>query len=245
VIHAARRALEPSLARGGDSAFIVTRDQHVLLAAPGGLTVDAVEFERLAAAAIAGDRVESCEDVLALYSGDLLVENRYDEWLDARRDRLRSLRLDVLDRIAAIHEARGDEWASAAAVLSMLDVDPFDEPSVRRLMRVLGATGHRDRGAELGARCDDARPGDRRPVDANPGVAPWRQLHSLPSDSATRGVEPGSTRGQRRRQRSADAVAGAVGVFAGQSRDVQRRHLPCGAARADCCGRLHANRHQH
>jgi predicted ATPase/DNA-binding SARP family transcriptional activator/Tfp pilus assembly protein PilF len=149
VIYAARRALEPSLARGGDSAFIVTRDQHVQLRAPGGLLVDAVEFERRAAEAMAGDRVETCETALALYAGDLLVENRYDEWLDARRDRLRSLRLDLVERLAALHETRGDAWASAALLFSVLEVDPFDEGSVRRLMRVLAATGHRDRAFRL------------------------------------------------------------------------------------------------
>src|SRR5262245_15212387 len=68
VIHAARRALEPGLARGGDSAFVVTRDQHVVLAAPGRLTVDAVEFERRAAEALAGASAEACERALALYT---------------------------------------------------------------------------------------------------------------------------------------------------------------------------------
>src|SRR5262249_23570599 len=121
-----------------------------------------VEFERRAAEALAGASAEACERALALYTGDLLVENRYDAWLDARRERLRSLRLDLLEQLATIYEANGDEWSGLAATLSMLNADPFDEPGVRRWMRILAAAGHRDRAlrhydelaARLGAELD-------------------------------------------------------------------------------------------
>src|SRR5436190_22309032 len=45
IIHMTRRALEPRLKSGADSRFIHTHDQLVQLAAPGGLWIDAAEFE--------------------------------------------------------------------------------------------------------------------------------------------------------------------------------------------------------
>src|ERR687888_1520037 len=51
-IHLARHALEPTLKSAADSHFILTQGQQVVLCAPGGLWVDAEEFERRAAEAI-------------------------------------------------------------------------------------------------------------------------------------------------------------------------------------------------
>src|SRR5438477_2117710 len=64
-IHLARHALEPGLRSAADSHFILTRGQQVVLCAPGGLWVDAEEFERRAAEAIKAADAASCESALA------------------------------------------------------------------------------------------------------------------------------------------------------------------------------------
>ena len=56
VIHAARRTLEPDLTSGIESCFIASQDQHVILKAPGGVYIDADEFEARATHAL------SCDD---------------------------------------------------------------------------------------------------------------------------------------------------------------------------------------
>ncbi len=169
VIHAARRALEPSLRRGGDSAFIITREQQVLLDAPGGPRVDALDFERLAAEALErGADAARCEAALALYAGDLLVEDRYDAWLDTRRSRLSGLRHDLADRLAGIYEAWGDLHASLTLLEALVATDPFDEAAVRRLMRVHAASGRRDRALKL---FDELAARLRAELDAEPDPA--------------------------------------------------------------------------
>ena len=85
VIHQARRALEPTLKSVADSHFIHTQGQQVLLRAPGRLLIDVEAFEQRAAAAIKSTDVESYAEALALYEGDLLVEDLYEDWAATRK----------------------------------------------------------------------------------------------------------------------------------------------------------------
>ena len=78
-IHMARRALEPRLASGADSAFVRRVEEQILLDGPSGVWVDAEAFERRARKAGGGSDAEALERALELYSGDLLPENPYDE----------------------------------------------------------------------------------------------------------------------------------------------------------------------
>src|SRR2546423_10405199 len=84
-IHMARHALEPRLKSAADSHFILTQGKQVVLRAPDKLWVDAEEFERRAAEAFRSADAASCESALALYGGDLLVEDPYEDWATARR----------------------------------------------------------------------------------------------------------------------------------------------------------------
>ena len=61
VIHAARRVLEPDLKSGTESRFIASQDQHVALKAPGGVHIDADEFEARATHALRGDDADECD----------------------------------------------------------------------------------------------------------------------------------------------------------------------------------------
>src|SRR6185295_4784159 len=67
IIHMARRALEPNLKSGGESRFILTRDQQVRLAADGGLWIDAEEFAAASVRAFRSGLAADCEAALALY----------------------------------------------------------------------------------------------------------------------------------------------------------------------------------
>ncbi|MDQ3817104.1 MAG: winged helix-turn-helix domain-containing protein, partial [Acidobacteriota bacterium] len=101
MIYIARRTLEPRLSSGqhgerARSSFIVARGQQVTLRAPGKLWVDALEFERNATAALKGADVESYLEALALYRGDLLIEDLYEDWAAVARERLRSTHRNLL-----------------------------------------------------------------------------------------------------------------------------------------------------
>ncbi len=84
-VHAARRALGAEAITGHEG----------LLRLEAELDVEA--FERAAAGARRERTAAACERALALYGGELLPENRYDDWAGAERDRLAALR-DELER---------------------------------------------------------------------------------------------------------------------------------------------------
>jgi predicted ATPase/tetratricopeptide (TPR) repeat protein len=90
-VHAARRAL------GADA--IVVRESLLELDA----VVDVDVFEQAAAEARRTRTVDSYERALALYGGELLPENRYDDWASFERERLVELRSELADEL----EARG------------------------------------------------------------------------------------------------------------------------------------------
>jgi DNA-binding SARP family transcriptional activator len=108
VIHLARHALEPALRSASDSHFIHTQGQQVVLRAPGGLRTDVEDFEQSAARALKGCDLESYEAALALYRGDLLTEDPYEDWAITRREQLRTQYQDLLGRLAQLSERRGD-----------------------------------------------------------------------------------------------------------------------------------------
>src|SRR5207253_9282014 len=87
--HFARRAL-------GVPDAVVLRGDQVVLCPGGGVTVDAVRFGELARRALAaGDAAADCE-ALALYGGEVLPAERYEEWAEAPREQLRQSQLDLL-----------------------------------------------------------------------------------------------------------------------------------------------------
>src|SRR2546421_473727 len=107
-IHMARHALEPSLKSVADSHFILTQEQQVMLRAPGTLWIDVDEFEKRVADTNGSNDLEAQEVTLALYEGDLLAEDLYEDWAAARREQLRNAYQELLTRLARLHESRGE-----------------------------------------------------------------------------------------------------------------------------------------
>ena len=110
----ARKALE-------DKASIVFRDETVLLWPEREHDVDVRELEDAAA----GDDGHISD----LYSGELLPEDLYEDWVGPERDRLRNLFIDALRRTA-----RWDQ---------VLAIEPADERAHVAIMQDLIARGHR------------------------------------------------------------------------------------------------------
>ena len=75
--HFARRAL-------GVPDAVVLRGNQVVLCPGGGVTVDAVRFGELARRALAAGDAAAAGEALALYGGELLPADRYEEWAEAR-----------------------------------------------------------------------------------------------------------------------------------------------------------------
>jgi DNA-binding SARP family transcriptional activator/tetratricopeptide (TPR) repeat protein len=149
--HFARRAI------GVPDAMLLRGDQVVLC--PGAsITVDAVRFEELARRALAGDDAAAAGQALALYGGELLPGDRYEEWAEARREQLARIHLDLL--------RRDGRWEA------VLDVDASDERAHLALMRRHAANGDRHAALRQFDRLD-------RALRQELGVAPGPEASAL------------------------------------------------------------------
>jgi DNA-binding SARP family transcriptional activator len=143
VIFFARRALEPGLPRSTPSAYIHLEWNTVVLDARGGIRVDVDEFER--AAAVAHDTAEPAAyaAALELYAGDLLPEDRYEDWAIGRRDALEGQYITLLLELAAIQQKRGMPYAAIDALSRVVAYEPIHEEAQLGLMRLYARTGQR------------------------------------------------------------------------------------------------------
>ncbi len=112
--HYARRA-------AGHPDAVVLRNDVVHLFPDAIVTIDAVEFERLARVAVNEHDAVAARAALAWYHGELLPADQYDDWAVDRRELLHLRRLDVL-RVTG-------EWRDVT------ELDPADEEAHVRVMR--------------------------------------------------------------------------------------------------------------
>jgi len=130
-----RQALSAIRAAAGSDAIICDGDQVFL--ASGSVSSDVQDFESLAKL----DTLDAAEGAHALYASDLLQghefgQPEYDEWLQAERERVRSIARKNLGNILARRCREGELDAAIAAANSLINLDPFDEAAHRNLMRL-------------------------------------------------------------------------------------------------------------
>ncbi len=118
-------------ARGaiGDRDSIVLEKEHVALWPGASVVIDSERFASLAARALQAGDPDACSEAAALYTGELLPEDGYEEWAQGPRERLRLLYLDVLRRAGL--------WERVIAE------EPTDEAAHQALMRLYAETGNR------------------------------------------------------------------------------------------------------
>ena len=149
--HFARRAI-------GVPDSVVLRGDQVVLCPGGSVTVDAVRFEELARRALAAGDAAAAREALALYGGELLPADSYEEWAETRREQLRRSHLDLL-RLDGRWEA-------------VVELDPSDERAHLALMRRHAANGDRHAALRQFERLD-------RALRQELGVAPGREASAL------------------------------------------------------------------
>jgi DNA-binding SARP family transcriptional activator len=154
-LHAARRALEPGLLPRESSAYLRLTDSMVALDTER-VWIDADHFERLAQSAVRQGDVAGYERALAAYGGELLPEDRYEDWCAERREQLAALHIELLLGLAEAEEERGALSASAARLREVLQHDATREDVHRRLMALYASMGARDQGIRQFQLCADA-----------------------------------------------------------------------------------------
>lgn len=113
----------------GDPDAVVLRGGRVALFPSHQVETDVDRFEHAARAALRQADPATCAEVAATYPGDLLPDELYEEWAQARREHLRSRYLELL--------RRGGEWER------LVEVEPTEESAYRELMRAAVDTGNR------------------------------------------------------------------------------------------------------
>ncbi|MCY1143100.1 AAA family ATPase [Actinoplanes sp. Pm04-4] len=122
-LHFARRVLGADRLRQRDG---------MLALAPADLWTDVDSFED---AARRGD----VEAALALYVGDLLPENRFDDWTEPRRTQLRDSVVSLLFE----RSARSEPHRAEVDLVRLIAFDPLHEEAYGRLIRLEAERGHR------------------------------------------------------------------------------------------------------
>ncbi|RPJ43272.1 MAG: hypothetical protein EHM21_11765, partial [Chloroflexi bacterium] len=152
-LHGARRVLDP-LAPGClrlEDGFLSLQGGILPEGEEQALGVDVEQFEaavRVAEAA-ASAAVKNCQDpevyqdALSIYRGELLPEDRYEEFTLARRESVRKLYVNLLLDLANLYEARGEYPQGIEALLRLLQADRSHEGAHTELMRLYAFNGQR------------------------------------------------------------------------------------------------------
>ena len=119
--------------RPGDPWLIVD-SETIRWNESAGAFVDTVAFERFAA------KAETQARAIELYAGDLL-EDVYDDWVVAERERLRGQYLKILSESLDRFRARRDFGAAIACAKRLLASDPWREDTLRALLAVRYESG--------------------------------------------------------------------------------------------------------
>ena len=96
-LRAARRALR---AAGASDEVLRLKDDLVDLCPDDGLRTDVDEFVALSQRALASGRAHECRAALRGYAGELLPEDRFEDWVVPQRERLAALHAAVQQRLA-------------------------------------------------------------------------------------------------------------------------------------------------
>jgi len=141
-LYAARRVLDQAL-----PGCLVLEKGFLSLsnAETHALTVDVEVFEAAASHARESQDPATYQAFLDLYKGDLLPDDRYEEWTIQPRQALRQTFLQLSLDLAKVQETRQDYPDGIATLLRLLAVDPSHEEAHCALMRLYALSGQRQK----------------------------------------------------------------------------------------------------
>jgi DNA-binding SARP family transcriptional activator len=175
-VHGLRRALRAA----GDVPVVVLEAGAYRVASGLRLWVDVEEFDRHLER---GRRIEATgelttamaeyEQATALYQGDFLADEPYEEWPVLTRERLRVAHLDTLDRLSHLHFIHRQYGSCVALCQLIVQRDPCREDAHRRLMRCFSRQGQTHLALRQYQACADALRSELA-VDPDPSTVALR-----------------------------------------------------------------------
>ncbi len=142
-LHVARRTLARITPSATNSRLLPLRRQILSLEFGAGFEIDVDEFERRADEATGTADHAHIAQAVELYAGELLPEDRYEEWTVSRRQALHERYLNLLLSLAQFHESRGERDASIDYYQRAVVAEPVLESAHRSLMSLYAQSGRR------------------------------------------------------------------------------------------------------
>jgi DNA-binding SARP family transcriptional activator len=218
-LHAARRALEPELLRRRESAYLCLTDAMLALNSDH-VIVDMDQFGQLAEDALRRREIGAYEAALAAYGGELLPEDRYENWCAEPRGAVTELRIRVLLGLAEALERSGAYNEAADGLRDVLQHDSTREAVHRQLMRLYAQMGTPDQAVRQFHACEAV-------MRSELGLPPQPETISLYQEILAGGFAPGpswtdwmANRTSLRRPPSAPTANGRP--FVGRDRVIER-----------------------
>lgn len=136
-LYALRATLDEAFGAGAAGHFFSFREGILVLA--DRVWVDVDSFRTLAQSGAPGDLAQAVE----LYRGELLPDQRYDEWTVRPREELARLFRQASMGLASHRQAQADFEAALNLLSPLLASDPTDEPVQRALIQLYALAGRR------------------------------------------------------------------------------------------------------
>jgi DNA-binding SARP family transcriptional activator len=178
-VHSLRKLLSarPSPTAPPMDHLLVLEEGHYRLDV--GVSTDVEEFEgrygrgrRLEAQGRGAEAAAEYEQAVALYRGEYLLEDLYEDWTMVERERLSNAHVDMLGRLAAHYAGVGREQEAVGACYGILEKDRCHEESYRLLMRCYARLGLRGRALRQYRLCE-------RTLEQEYGVEPSPETQML------------------------------------------------------------------
>src|SRR5215203_2467731 len=136
----------------GSVNYIVLEEGYYRLSPEVRVATDIEDFDeryergrRLERVGRAEEAARAYEEAVALYRGDYLLEDLYEDWTMVERERLSNAHVEMLDRLAVYYMERGQLRDSVRACYEVLEKDRCHEDSHRLLMSCYVGLGQRGR----------------------------------------------------------------------------------------------------
>jgi predicted ATPase/DNA-binding SARP family transcriptional activator/DNA-binding CsgD family transcriptional regulator len=166
VLHFSRKALEPGTENAA-SRYLPLQGDLLALCPEGQLWVDVEVFESAAATARHSRETAAYRAAIEMYVGELLPEDRYEEWTAEKREKLRQLYLALLLELAGLYEEREEYESAIEALRQVVTEDPTKEVSHTGLMRLHALHGQHHEAILQYERLQKALSGE---LDKEPGT---------------------------------------------------------------------------
>lgn len=214
VLHALRHVLEPSLEPLQPSTYIHFQEEDLALSPLLPVWIDVEQFEAARNALYAAQQPAAYQAALALYNGELLPEDRYEDWVIHRRTQLRQSYLNLLNDLARLHLAREEKDAAIETLQKLVTEEPALEEAHAQLMQLYSKTGQRYYALRQYQQLREAL---RRQLDADP---------SQPVQRLYRDIQAGrfSAEGEQLPARAPERTKGATIHYTSSGRQSNLPH---------------------